>query len=166
MIGKMWIRMGCLGTDFLALKRIHWGVLRLGCRVAQLVKCLATSGYPDGSRSGGPGFKSRWKREFLENFKNYLRCDNCSIKKELCCVHCRRTLSTGSIVDCRRSSLSPENVNTLVVSETGWRITQQLSCYTVWQLLIVLSWCFGQQLKKSNVVLVDLFHINFNQNYY
>ena len=31
----------------------------LGCRVAQLLKCLATSGYPDGSRSGGPGFKSR-----------------------------------------------------------------------------------------------------------
>ena len=26
-----------------------------GCRVAQLVKCLVTSGYPDGSSSGGPG---------------------------------------------------------------------------------------------------------------
>ena len=25
-----------------------------GCRVAQLVKCLVTSGYPDGSSSGGP----------------------------------------------------------------------------------------------------------------
>jgi len=25
-----------------------------GCQVAQLVKCLATSDYPDGSRSGGP----------------------------------------------------------------------------------------------------------------
>ena len=28
---------------------------RMGCRVAQLVKCLVTSGYPDGSSSGGPG---------------------------------------------------------------------------------------------------------------
>ena len=27
----------------------------LECRVAQLVKCLVTSGYPDGSSSGGPG---------------------------------------------------------------------------------------------------------------
>jgi len=26
-----------------------------GCRVAQLVECLVTSGYPDGSSSGGPG---------------------------------------------------------------------------------------------------------------
>jgi len=26
-----------------------------GCRLAQLVKCLVTSGYPDGSSSGGPG---------------------------------------------------------------------------------------------------------------
>ena len=25
-----------------------------GCRVAQLVKCLVTNGYPDGSSSGGP----------------------------------------------------------------------------------------------------------------
>ena len=34
-----------------------------GCRVAQLVKCLATSGYPDGSSSGGPEFKKteKWK---------------------------------------------------------------------------------------------------------
>ena len=29
-----------------------------GCLLAQLVKRLVTSGYPDGSRSGGPGFKS------------------------------------------------------------------------------------------------------------
>ena len=29
-------------------------------------------------------FKSRWKREFLENSKNYLRCDNSSIKETLC----------------------------------------------------------------------------------
>ena len=29
-----------------------------GCRVAQLVECLVTSGYPDGSSSGGPG---KWK---------------------------------------------------------------------------------------------------------
>ena len=28
---------------------------RLPCRVAQLVECLVTSGYPDGSSSGGPG---------------------------------------------------------------------------------------------------------------
>ena len=27
----------------------------VGCRVAQLVECLVTSGYPDGSSSGGPG---------------------------------------------------------------------------------------------------------------
>ena len=27
----------------------------VGCRVAQLVKCLVTSGYPDGLSSGGPG---------------------------------------------------------------------------------------------------------------
>jgi len=26
----------------------------MGCRVAQLVKCLVTSGYPDGPSSGGP----------------------------------------------------------------------------------------------------------------
>ena len=29
-------------------------LLHKGCRVAQLVKCLVTSGYPDGSSSGGP----------------------------------------------------------------------------------------------------------------
>ena len=29
-----------------------------GCRVAQLVKCLVTSGYPDGSSSGKTG---KWK---------------------------------------------------------------------------------------------------------
>jgi len=26
-----------------------------GCRIGQLVKCFATSAYPDGSKSGGPG---------------------------------------------------------------------------------------------------------------
>ena len=40
------------------------------CRVAQLVKCLVTSGYPDGSGCGGQGFKSMWTREFLENSEN------------------------------------------------------------------------------------------------
>ena len=29
-------------------------------------------------------FKSRWKREFLKNSENYLRCDNSSIKGTLC----------------------------------------------------------------------------------
>ena len=52
-------------TSAFALCRRHWRV-----------KCLATSGYPDGSKSGGLGFKSRWKWEFLENTKNYLRCNN------------------------------------------------------------------------------------------
>ena len=33
------------------------------CRVAQLVKCLVTSGYPDGSSSGGP--ERAWKVERL-----------------------------------------------------------------------------------------------------
>ena len=49
-------------TTLLAQKGT-WCSAKQGCRVAQLVKCLATSGYPDGSRSGGPGFKSRWKRK-------------------------------------------------------------------------------------------------------
>ena len=29
-------------------------------------------------------FKSRWRREFLKNSENYLRCDNSSIKGTLC----------------------------------------------------------------------------------
>ena len=35
-----------------------------GCRVAQLVKCLVTSGYPDGSSSGGPGSNPGEKENF------------------------------------------------------------------------------------------------------
>ena len=34
---------------------LHCRQYGLGCRVAQLVECLVTSGYPDGSSSGGPG---------------------------------------------------------------------------------------------------------------
>ena len=55
-----------------------------GCQVAQFVKCLVTSGYPDGSWSGGQRFKSRWRREFLENSEKYRRCDSSSLKGTLC----------------------------------------------------------------------------------
>jgi len=43
-------RLWCVATGILD-KQCH----NVGCRVAQLVKCLVTSGYPDGSSSGGPG---------------------------------------------------------------------------------------------------------------
>jgi len=78
----------------------------LRCRVAQLVKCLVTSGYPDGSRSGGQGFKSRWKREFLENSENYLRFDNSSIKGTLCSAKsgCR----VAQLVNCLVTSGYPD----------------------------------------------------------
>ena len=48
-----------------------------------MVECLVTSGYPDGSWSGGQRFESRWRREFLENSEKYLRCDSSSIKGSL-----------------------------------------------------------------------------------
>jgi len=32
--------------------------------------------------SGGQRFKSRWRREFLENSEKYLRCDSSSIKRK------------------------------------------------------------------------------------
>ena len=38
----------------------------LGCRVAHLVKCLVTNGYPDGSSSGGPGSNPGEKPEMRQ----------------------------------------------------------------------------------------------------
>ena len=45
----------CMHISTSNLVGIINAVALMGCQVAQLVKCLVTSGYPDGSSSGGPG---------------------------------------------------------------------------------------------------------------
>ena len=71
----------CIIYVMYLVNKLSLSHLRSRCRVAQLVECLVTSGYPDGSSSGGPSLATLAREDWKSGKAHILQSRSTTVQR-------------------------------------------------------------------------------------